>query len=307
MYTVGSLFAGVGGFDRAASNAGLTVLWANEQDKFACQTYRANHDSKLIEANILDFDLDNLPDVDILTAGFPCQPFSIAGKLEGFNDKRGNLFFRIMDYVTIHRPRVLFLENVANIRGHDKGRTYETIMSLIRSAGYTPFDAILNSRTHSGIPHNRKRWFCVAIRDYTGLTPFEFPGFIPAKPLTDFISPIYDDKQIVPVTSRNYKASLDVNLQETGVYIYMRKTLRYHADFCPALSATMYHGGRLPMVYQGGKLRYFSAQECFNFQGYPDIVLPVSKTQAVKQAGNMVTVPLIERIFEQIKSFLEGV
>lgn len=158
--TVGSLFAGIGGFCRAYIEAGANVLWANEVDAHACKMYRANFGHQLYEKSILDLSVvgDNLQPVDIMTAGFPCQPFSKAGLKLGFADRRGQLFFEIIRLVKefgADKPKVLFFENVSNFKTHDDGRTFAIVKETMKEAGYCFSDAnarILNTRIHSDIP-----------------------------------------------------------------------------------------------------------------------------------------------------------
>ena len=155
--TVGSLFAGIGGFCAAYRNAGAQISWANELDPHACRTYRHNFAHRLIEKNILDLEVkaDNLTPVDVLTAGFPCQPFSKAGNKLGFADRRGQMFFEIMRLIRefgADKPKILFFENVSNFKTHDDGRTFATVKEEVKKAGYwfsDPDARILNTRLHS--------------------------------------------------------------------------------------------------------------------------------------------------------------
>lgn len=134
VFTVGSLFAGIGGIDIAFMQAGFEIAFANEMDKAACITYRNNFPGcNLVEDDIRSLDAKTLPDVDVIAAGFPCQSFSICGKQQGFNDKRGNLFFEIMRIVDAKKPRIIFLENVANLVDHDNGRTFNVIHNELAS------------------------------------------------------------------------------------------------------------------------------------------------------------------------------
>ena len=113
--TVGSMFAGIGGICLAFKNAGFEIIWANEIDKYACKTYRENFGNDyLVEDDVRNINTKDIPDIDILTAGFPCQPFSVAGRLKGFDDERGQLFYQIERIVEAKKPRVIFLENVSN-------------------------------------------------------------------------------------------------------------------------------------------------------------------------------------------------
>lgn len=125
---VASMFAGIGGICLGFKQAGFEIVWANEIDKAACKTYRHNFGSSyLIEADIKKVDTNSIPDFDVLTAGFPCQPFSIVGKQRGFNDDRGTLFFEIQRIIKSKRPKIVLLENVANLIEHNNGKSFEQV------------------------------------------------------------------------------------------------------------------------------------------------------------------------------------
>ena len=124
-YRVASLFAGIGGICLGFKQAGFDIVWANEIDAAACKTYRYNFGSEyLVEQDIRSVKADNIEDFDVLAGGFPCQPFSIAGRQRGFDDRRGNLFFEITRIVDCKRPKIVFLENVPNLMEHDDGKTF---------------------------------------------------------------------------------------------------------------------------------------------------------------------------------------
>ncbi|HEU4496724.1 MAG TPA: DNA (cytosine-5-)-methyltransferase, partial [Flavobacterium sp.] len=166
MIKIGSLYAGVGGICQGFINAGARVAWANEIDKNACATYRANFKHPIFEEDIWKLDPEKLDKVDILAAGFPCQPFSVAGYRKGFNDDRGNHFYRILDFVAaLGRPKAVFLENVKNLRGHDKGRTFKFIEDAMRANGYSFDAAVLNSKEYGNVPQNRERVYIACFRN----------------------------------------------------------------------------------------------------------------------------------------------
>ena len=195
-YTVGSLFAGIGGICLGFKNAGIQngryeLCWANEIDEYACQTYRTNFNHTLLEGDInLIINPSAAPEngkhnreyysrlqeqllsekIDVLNGGFPCQAFSIAGERKGFDDERGNLFWSIINVVKMlenkfEKPRVLFLENVKNLMSHDKGNTYKVIKGEIEKLGYTVKEKVLNTMYFSNLPQNRERIYIVCFRD----------------------------------------------------------------------------------------------------------------------------------------------
>ena len=165
--TVGGLFSGVGGIELGFERGGFEVLWANECDPKACETYRSIHNHRLIEDDIHNLKGEELPAPDVLTAGFPCQAFSIAGYRKGFSDKRGNLFYQIMRLVDElpEKPKVLFLENVKNFHTHDSGNTIKVVREEIEARGYSVMHQVLNTADYTDIPQNRERIFLVCFKD----------------------------------------------------------------------------------------------------------------------------------------------
>lgn len=162
---VASLFAGIGGIDLGFTQAGFEIVWANELDSAACKTYRANFDERcLVEGDIRTINPESIPNIDVLVAGFPCQPFSIAGKQAGFNDRRGNLFFEIAKVIDVKRPAVIFLENVKNLIEHDNGRTFLVIYNSLAQFGYYVKYKVLNALDYGNVPQNRERIFIIAFR-----------------------------------------------------------------------------------------------------------------------------------------------
>ena len=166
MPKVCSLFAGIGGIDLGFIQAGFEIVWANEYDSAACKTYRKNlGDSHLLEDDIRTVSINQIPAFDVLTAGFPCQPFSIAGRQKGFNDNRGNLFFEISRIVDAKRPSVILLENVANLINHDNGRTFLVIFNSLAQFGYDIYYKVMPANEYGNLPQIRKRIYITAIHE----------------------------------------------------------------------------------------------------------------------------------------------
>ena len=178
---VGSLFAGIGGIDLGFKQAGFDILWANEIDRDACKTYKLNFpETKLFEVDIRKLDAAKLENVDILTAGFPCQPFSVCGNQKGFGDDRGNLFFEIMRIADAIEPKIIFLENVANLVEHDKGRTFNVIHNELVSRGYYLRYLVADACDY-GIPQHRTRTYLLAFRDVERCESYRFPDKVKLK------------------------------------------------------------------------------------------------------------------------------
>ena len=225
--TVGCLFAAIGGFAKAFQQSGATILWANEKDKFASETFRANfptvrHIHKPVEQVTVGG--DKLPPVDIITAGFPCQPFSAAGEKKGFEDKaRGMVFLdiiRLLGEFGRKKPKVLLMENVQYFRNHDGGRTFKRVQAEVQKAGYWFTDkhaAVLNTAEHTDIPQNRDRLFMVAYScDHFASNTFAFPG------------PYTGERR--PVAS-----FLDLDRRQDDRY-YFKPGTRYHPHFVEAMT-----------------------------------------------------------------------
>ncbi|WP_431157226.1 DNA (cytosine-5-)-methyltransferase [Winogradskyella poriferorum] len=317
-FSVGSLYAGVGGICLGFKKNGFELVWANEYDKNACKTYRTNFKHQLVEGDVMQLDIDSLAKVDVLTAGFPCQPFSVAGYRQGFDDKRGNHFFKILDFVDSMRPKVLFLENVKNLVGHDKGRTFKIIKDLIEKHNYS-FDAkVLNTKDYGNVPHNRERIFIVAFDKDLDPTFFEnfrfqFPG---KEDLTKTIEDVIinekvdaryyygEDKYMYPMLKEAIR-------RDDTVYQFRRQYVRENkSNVCPTLTANMGTGGHnVPLVKTPYGFRKLTPRECFRFQGFDDDYnFPeIAISHLYKQAGNSVSVPVISRLANAIKTVLHSV
>ncbi|WP_126652984.1 DNA (cytosine-5-)-methyltransferase [Chryseobacterium aureum] len=314
-FTAGSLYAGVGGICLGFKRSKFDILWANEYDKNACITYRENFSHKLYENDIISFNIHKLKKVDVLTAGFPCQPFSVAGYRKGFTDDRGNHFFRIMEIVDLIRPKVVFLENVKNLVGHDHGNTFKVIKESLEDRGYT-FDAkVLNTKDYGDIPHNRERIFMVCfdknILQFPDEFKFEFPKKDPLKrKIKDLIiHEQVDGKFYYGKDKYMYHMLEETMAKEDTIYQFRRQYVRENkSNVCPTLTANMGTGGHnVPMIKTGFGFRKLTPRECFRFQGFPDdFKLPeIANSHLYKQAGNSVSVPVIQRLAEKIFDVLE--
>lgn len=303
MMKVGSLFSGIGGIDLGFEQAGFEIAWANEIDDAACKTYRHNFpDTHLIEGDIRDIAPSALSDIDVLVAGFPCQPFSIMGYRRGFKDPRGNLFFEISRFIDVKRPRVVFLENVQNLMEHDNGKTFLVIYNTLAQFGYSVKYKVINA-TDVNIPQNRARIFIVAFLDIEDCDRFSYPEPVPLEATIDNIinrSVKHDDIYYYGSESRYFK-TLDAKIvDKTGIYriddsgIATRKW-----DICPTLKANMgtYHD-RVPIIRDDFGIRKLTPMECLAFQGFPKnfTFKGVSLENAYKQCGNTVCVPIIFKI-----------
>lgn len=175
-----SLFAGVGGIDLGFHQMGcFETVWTNEFDKNARKTYELNFSNKVCGDDIRNVNVEDVPDCDVLLSGFPCTSFSIAGYRKGFEDENtGDLFFETLRFIVAKKPKVVFLENVKNLVGHDKGRTFENIKESLKQNGYHLRYKVLNSKDYGNIPQNRERIYIVGFLDRDKANKFEFPDKI---------------------------------------------------------------------------------------------------------------------------------
>jgi len=289
-FTFIDLFAGIGGFHIAMHNLGGKCIFASEMDVFARKTYTHNFKKispELFEKNLFNDDIrnvtpDNIPDFDILCAGFPCQPFSQAGYKRGFEDNhksgRGVLFFNIAKIIEAKQPKAFFLENVRGIIKHDNGKTFNTIRNILeKELGYSFYFNIVKASDY-GLPQLRPRAFMIGFRDDGFLKGFTFP---PKKPLKFNMSDVWGGN-----CSREIGFTLRVGGR--GSKIHDRRNWdSYLVD---------------------GEVKQLTHKEGKKMQGFPDdFEFPVSKTQAIKQLGNSVAIDAIEVVGGQVIKYLESI
>jgi DNA (cytosine-5)-methyltransferase 1 len=308
------LFAGVGGFRLAFEKVGFETVFANDFDKSCKLTYDLNFEKpKLNTEDIWKFDVSKIPEFDVLLAGFPCQAFSIAGYRRGFRDERGrgNLFFRIAEILEAKKPQVLLLENVKNLRSHDKGKTFKIIEETLKKLGYHIKSDVLNSMMHGNIPQNRERIFIVGFLDVAKCWKFSFPGPIKLRRnFREFVANEADKKYYYNDKPLFERIKNDINSEDT-VYQWRRKYVRANKKgVVPTLTANMGSGGHnVPIIKNSRGIRKLNPKECFLLQGFPpSFRLPdnLSDSKLYHQAGNSITVPLVERIAENIKKVLDS-
>ncbi len=311
--TVGSMFAGIGGICLGFKTAGCKIVWANELDSAACKTYRHNLGSDyLVESDIRTINKNEIPHFDILTAGFPCQPFSLAGPHKGFNDKRGNLFFQIIEVAKVANPDIIFLENVANLIDHDNGRTFITMFNALSELNYCLRYRNLPANEYGNTPQTRNRTYVVAFKDELLCQRFSFPQPIELKKdIFDIIdirtkqNSIYYYDVLDPfypyLISKVKRKDAIYRVHDSGIHLAKSRT-------CPTLTASM--GSRknmVPLIIDDYGYRKLTLRECLDFQGFPaHFYFPKTITieDAYKQIGNSVCVPVIRRIAEQIQKVL---
>lgn len=308
----------------AFESLGGSCVFSSEWDKYCQVTYQKNF-GEVPEGDIRKINEKDVPDHDILTAGFPCQAFSIAGKRGGFEDTRGTLFFDVARIIKEKKPKIVFLENVKGLMNHDRGKTLSTIVNVLRNdLGYfVPEPQIVNARDF-GVPQNRERVIIVGIRNDLDITDFRYPK---PKNKSTVIKDILETSSVSPkyYLSDTYLESLRRHKErhankgngfgfeiiditgvsnalvvggmgrERNLIIDTRLT-----DFNPVTKIK----GSINKEY----IRRLTPREWARIQGFPDdFQIPVSDAQAYKQFGNSVAVPAIKAVAEQVLSYAKGV
>ncbi len=314
-YTFIDLFAGLGGFHLALDALGAECVYANEWDIHAQNVYKKNF-GILPEGDITKVDEKTIPDHDILCAGFPCQAFSISGKMLGFQDSRGTLFFDVARIVKEKRPQVVFMENVKNFAIHDGGRTIAVVEATMRELGYT-FDYRVLNAVNYGIPQKRERVYMVCFRHDIANNVFLFPQpfkltryvedfllddeDIPAKLYVDRADTFYNGVKDNKYSNRSIRLGI-VNKGGQGERIYSTKGI--------AITLSAYGGGAFAKTggyLVNGKPRKLHPRECARLMGFPDsYIISSNANQAYKQFGNSVVVDVLQLIAIQIGKALSG-
>lgn len=300
------LFAGIGGirlgFKQASDD--IECVFTSEIDSHAVKTYAENYGKENIAGDITQINEDNIPDHDILLAGFPCQPFSQAGLKKGFSDTRGTLFFDIERILLKKQPKAFLLENVKQLKGHDQGRTLLTILDHLKKAGYKVFYDVLKARDF-GIPQNRERIYIVGFLDHSADFTFPEPLKIPTK-----VGDILEEKVDVKYTISDklwagHQRRKAENRNKGKGFGY--GLVNCNSEYTNTISARYYKDGSEILIEQPGQNpRKLTPREAARLQGFPDYFkIPVSDVQAYKQFGNSVCVPVIKAIAQKMISVIK--
>jgi DNA (cytosine-5)-methyltransferase 1 len=304
------LFCGIGGFRIAFQRAGGKCVFSCDWDKFAQQTYEANFGERPF-GDIRTIDFSTIPEFDVLCAGFPCQPFSLAGvskknslgRKHGFEDeKQGNLFNYLANIISLHRPAAFVLENVKHLHKHDSGRTYQVIYdTLTKELGYDLHAARIDAQ--SLVPQHRERIYLVGFREPR---TFQFPHFPGDGPkLATILEPTVNEKYTLSNHLWNYLQDYAKKHRAAGNGFGF--SLFTGDDVARTLSARYHKDGSEILISQGPKKnpRRLTPRECARLMGFPDnFKIPVSDTQAYRQFGNSVVVPVVHRIAKRVAATL---
>jgi DNA (cytosine-5)-methyltransferase 1 len=340
------LFCGIGGFHQATLPYDMECVFASDIDKYAQETYKSWYGiipaGDITKFTDSELNLNKIPEFDVLFAGFPCQPFSYAGRGEGFEDEtRGTLFFHVAKIINHHRPKMFLLENVKGLKSHQEGNTLKVIRETLKDLGYTIYDEVLNSYDF-GVPQYRERWFCAAFRDDLNVNDFEFSkGQNRGHTIRDILeeNPRAAEVQLIPATEQaridyhfehmekfannrvehdNSKYKPHTKKGKHGVFSFLKKdrTLRFHiGDIAKTQIQEAYYvhadtfapaiiANRRPKLWD--LRRYLTVKECLALQAFPiELEFPVSNSQAYKQLGNAVCVNVIASIVSDMKKALD--
>lgn len=296
------LFAGIGGIRQGFESIGCESVFSSEWDTPAQKTYAENF-GDIPYGDITQIDPEQIPSFDVLLAGFPCQPFSQAGKKLGLADTRGTLFFDIAKIVNHHKPRVVFLENVKRFKSHDGGKTFETIKTIFEDLGYQIHAKVLNARDF-GVPQNRERIYIIG---FLGEVDFSFPEPLGKKTrLGDILEKNVDSKYTL---SDKLWAGHQRRKKEHAAkgYGFGYSMFNEESEYTSTISARYYKDGSEILIEQEGKNpRKLTPREAARLQGFPDTYkLPVSDMQVYKQFGNSVAVPVIKALAKEIDKALK--
>lgn len=291
----------------AFESAGCECVLSSEIDDKACQTYKANF-GEIPHGDIKKVSAKDIPDFDILLAGFPCQPFSYAGYKKGLKDERGTLFYEILRILKHKKPQALLLENVKGLTSLNEGLVLSHMLKALESLGYKVSYKVLNTKDYGNLPQTRERVYIVGFMEDM---PFDFPKPLKlTKQVSDIVERTKQESTYYYDRFSIYKTLAKEIVKTNTVYQWRRKYVRENkSGVCPTLTANMGTGGHnVPLVKDRYGIRKLTPRECARFQGFPDrFVLPdIGDSNIYKQMGNSVSVPVVRRIARGMVSCLKS-
>lgn len=313
------LFAGIGGIRIAFEQNGVQCVRSSEIDQYASKTYKDNFGEEPL-GDITKIEAEELPEFDIIAAGFPCQPFSLGGLRKGFEDTRGTLFFEVARLIEARKPSAFFLENVEGIVNHDGGNTLKVIEDTLKALGYNFQWRVMNACEY-GTPQNRKRWYCVGFRNDTNIgfqnqkgnykKYYQFPQKCNLKfTVNDVIGKRTGPEYKVSETCMKNINTFLPKFKKTGRFkkdnVLVANEIRasrcnFRCDgISPCLTAKMGTGGNNVPVYVKGK-RKFTEKECLLLMGFPEwYKIEKNTMHSYKQIGNSVVVTIISELAKEM-------
>jgi DNA (cytosine-5)-methyltransferase 1 len=306
MHTL-DLFSGIGGIRIGFENNGFVASFSNDFEPSCKTTSDLNFDSpKLTLGDLRDIDVNELPDFEVLLAGFPCQAFSVAGYRQGFNDEkgRGNLFFNIAKILEERQPSAFFLENVKNLQGHDRGMTFEIIKQTLQDLGYYIRYEVLNTMKYGNLPQNRERIYIVGFKSKETAHRFNFPEPVNLTVrVKDLLEPEVPDRYYYAGKPLHGRLVDQITSTDT-VYQWRRQYVRENKQkVCPTLTANMGTGGHnVPIILDSRGVRKLTPRECARIQGFPDTYKfpKIADSLIYKQIGNSVSIPVVDAVAKRM-------
>ena len=309
IYTLIDLFCGTGAFSYAFHQTNkVNTIFANDMLDSSEDIFNLNYNIKLTKQSLIDIPDNDIPKSDILTAGFPCQPFSIAGMQKGFDDDRSNVFWKILSIIKNNNPGIVILENVKNLQSHDNGNTFKIIIENLEKLDYYVKYSILNTSKITGIPQNRERIYIICFKDKNMFDNFnfDFPE-IKLKTISTFLEKDIPDKYYYNNSTIIYdelQKNVVKHISSNTIYQYRRYYVRENKNnVCPTLTANMGGGGHnVPIILDDKGIRKLTPRECFNLQGFPnEYKLPsISTNKLYSLSGNAVSIPVVALIADKL-------
>jgi DNA (cytosine-5)-methyltransferase 1 len=310
MYKLSEFCTGTGSFSIGFESTGVVeTIYANDIEPNSKKIFDVNNDLKLTLQDIHNIDPSSISKMDILTSGFPCQPFSIAGTKTGFADTRSNVFWKLIEIIHPHKPDCAVFENVKNIISHDNGNTFKIITDKITEIGYKFKYKVINTCKFTDIPQNRERVYIVCFKNESHYNLFDFPPDInDVIEIKNLLLQNIPDKYYYKDTSKIYDKLVEnvtKHINTNTIYQYRRHYVRENMkNICPTLTANMGTGGHnVPIIKDDNGIRKLTPRECFILQGFDhDFILPenMSDSALYKLIGNAVTVKVIKKIAKEI-------
>lgn len=305
------LFAGIGGFRYALESLGCECVFSSEWDKYCQESYKLNFNDTPY-GDITKIDEKDIPSFDILCGGFPCQPFSVSGKQKGFSDTRGTLFFDIARIVAYHKPKVILLENVKNLKAHNDGATFEVISNTLNELNYNIYYKVLNAKNFE-LPQNRERITIICIRKDIDSGNFKFPNgsdkFVTISDIKESDdktekyllkrNDIHIDQEKLKNAKKNGRVNKPIQI---GVIAKGGQGNRIYHENGIGITLAASSGGaasKTGAYYINGKVRKLSPREAARLQGFPESFKIIDNdTQSLKQFGNSVPINLLKEVFK---------
>ena len=309
-YTFIDLFCGLGAFRLALESFGAKCLFSSEINEQVAETYNQNFKT-YPSGDITKIKTMDIPKHDILCAGFPCQPFSISGKKLGFLDTRGTLFFEILRIAKQHKPKIILLENVKNLKTHDDGKTYLIIKNSLEAIGYTVFSDILNASDFK-IPQYRERIYIVAVKNDFSNKQFIYPGIKKKKQVIDILDDKVDDKYTISRPDIHILKTHNTRSNKIEKIGYLNKGgqgERIYSTYGQAITISAQGGGagaKTGLYSVDGIVRKLTPNECRKLMGFPlTYKFSASDAQACKQFGNSIVVDVLQYIIKELIEIYE--